>query len=336
MSSSISSSEAGAAWRQFAVTLLGAAAAALVGIVGLAYAVDPYDSGRSALFAKPGVRPQGPRTAAASRGRDQTFDSAVIGNSHVQLLSPARLKEKTGLAFVQLSVPASRPKEHLVLLDWFLRHRRTPPRAVILGVDTTWCTQDPKLTNDKPFPFWLFSANPLAYARGLIRYDILEELPRRLAYVFGRSPERARPDGYWDYEADYMQLGYDRRPDLRARLEVEAGDWATDPRGFFPAANALREAATMLPAQTALIILFPPSYVRSQPKPGTPAAAADEACKARFREIAASRPRTAVVDWRSGRAPNRDPVLFFDQTHYRQPIAELVENDVAKSLAGSP
>src|SRR3712207_6134716 len=107
MSSSISSSDAGAPWRSFAVTLLTAAALALLGILTAAYLVDPYDTGRSLLLHKPGVRPQGPRTAAASRGRDPAFDSAIIGNSHIQLLSPERLKEKTGLSFVQLSVPAS-------------------------------------------------------------------------------------------------------------------------------------------------------------------------------------------------------------------------------------
>ena len=83
---------------------------ALVLIVTAVYAIDPYDTGRSSLLAKPGVRPQGPRTAAASRGRDQAFNGAIIGNSHIQLLSPERLKAATGLDFVQLSVPATRPE----------------------------------------------------------------------------------------------------------------------------------------------------------------------------------------------------------------------------------
>src|SRR4051794_32565634 len=108
MNSSISSSEVdGGTWRGFAATFLAAAALILVGFVALAYVVDPYDTGRSDLLGKPGVRPQGPRTAAPSRGRDQAFNAALIGNSHIQLLSPERLKEATGLDFVQLSVPAS-------------------------------------------------------------------------------------------------------------------------------------------------------------------------------------------------------------------------------------
>ena len=95
MSSSISSSDATRPWRRFAALLVLCTAGLIAGIVGVAYAIDPYDSGRSTLFQKRGVRVQGPRTAAASRGRDPAFDAAIVGNSHVQLLSPERLLTKT-------------------------------------------------------------------------------------------------------------------------------------------------------------------------------------------------------------------------------------------------
>jgi hypothetical protein len=250
----------------------------------------------------------------------------------VQLLSPERLKDKTGLDFVQLAVPATGPKEHLVLIDWFLRHHRAP-RALVLGTDASWCTDDPALENAKPFPFWLFSANPLTYARGLVRLDILEELPRRFGYVFGRKAERARPDGYWDYEADYLGLGYGADPALRERLELHPGDAsAPNATGRFPAAEALRALAAALPQEAALVLVFPPNYIAFQPAPGTPRAAADEACKAALKAAVAARPWTTVVDWRLDRPENRDPALYFDQTHYRQPLAQAVENDIAAAL----
>jgi hypothetical protein len=74
-----------------------------------AFVLDPYDTGRSALVERPGVRPQGPRTAGASRGRDLAFNAAVFGNSRIQLLSPERLNGITGLSLVQLSVPGTGP-----------------------------------------------------------------------------------------------------------------------------------------------------------------------------------------------------------------------------------
>jgi hypothetical protein len=331
MSSSISSSRS--VWRRFAGTFLAASTIVLTALVGLAYAVDPYDTGRSALFAKPGVRPQGPRTGAASRGRDSSFEAAVVGNSHVQLLSPQRLRTKTGLSFVQLSVPGTGPKEHLVLVDWFLRHRPAA-RALVLGADATWCTGDPALAGERPFPFWLYSANPLSYAGGLMRLDVLEELPRRLGYVFGSGAERARPDGYWDYEAEHPDLA---RGALRAGPDDRPGEGApSNATGRFPGAEALRDLAATLPGALALIVVFPPNYVAFQPAPGTPGAAADLACKAALRAAVASRARASVIDWRVDRPENRDPALYFDQTHYRHPIAERVENDIAAALRRKP
>src|SRR5215213_8083367 len=110
------------AWRRFARDFVIGATAILGSLLAAAYAIDPFDTGRPGLFAKAGVRPQGPRTAGASRGRDPAFNAAIIGNSHIQLLSPERLQQLTGLAFVQLSVPATGPREQFVLIDWFARH----------------------------------------------------------------------------------------------------------------------------------------------------------------------------------------------------------------------
>lgn len=330
MSSSTSSSEA-AIWRRFTARLIAVAALLLAAVLGLAYLVDPYDTGRSPVFEKAGVRPQGPRTAAASRGRDPAFRAAIVGNSHTQLLSPERLRERTGIPFVQLAVPATGPKEQLVLVDWFVRHRETPPEAVVLGADTTWCTADPALANDKPFPFWLFSESPLDYVQGLLRFDILEELPRRIGYLAARNPERARPDGYWDYEADYMALGFGIDPNLKARLDQPAGGRANH-TGRFPAAAALADLARSLPPETSLVVLIPPHYITAQPASGSRDAASEEACKAALRQAVAGRPKSAVVDWRVDRPENRDPSLFFDHTHYRQGIAQAVEADIAAAL----
>jgi hypothetical protein len=326
-------------WLRFAVTLVAVALGLLAAIVTAAFAVDPYDSGRSTLFEKAGVRPQGPRTANASRGRDPAFDAAIVGNSHIQIVSPERLKTSTGLDFVQLSVPGSGPKEHLTLVDWFVRHRKEPPRAIVLGVDTLWCTSDPELRNDKPFPFWLYSDSATEYLRGLVRYDILEELPRRISYLFETNPERARPDGYWDYEPEYIGLGYTTNPALRKRLQEKpyASDRLTDRdpqegQRRFPAIERLKEAARSLPATTALILVIPPSHRNVLPPTGTEAAFAEQACKAAIATVAQVHDRTTVIDWRVDRPENRNAALYFDATHYRQPVARAVEQDIAGSI----
>src|SRR3954467_14099239 len=247
MSSSISSSEGctlpEGPWKRFAVLWLALVPGLVCAILAAAYAIDPYDTGRSTLLAQPGVRPEGRRAAGASRGRDPAFDAAVIGNSHIQLVSPERLNAATGLSFVQLSVPATRPKEQLLLIDWFVRHHARID-AIVIGADSFWCMGDPALPNEKAFPFWLYSRDRLEYTRGLLRYDILEEMPRRLDYVAARNPETARPDVSGGYEPAFVGTGYAPVPAVRARLERRMSDnYVDNASGRFPAAERL--AATI-------------------------------------------------------------------------------------------
>ncbi len=336
MSSSTSSSEQAARaakWTGFTGAFLSAAVLIAVAFLTAAFLIDPYDSGRSPLKLGEGVRPQGPRTALASRGRDPRFTGAIFGNSHIQLISPEELHAKTGIPFVSLIAPATQPRETFATIDWFLRHHRAPPpQAIVVGIDNYWCTANPALPNEKPFPFWLLSRSLPDYLGGLMRFDLLEELPRRIGYLTSGKAERARPNGYWDYESGYGVQGYGTNPEIIARLQkpIEAGGGNVD--GPFPAATGLEELMKAAPAETALILLRPPVYVTALSKPGTRDAAADAACRKAFADLAARRPRTALVDWRVDRPELRDPKLFFDHSHYRQPIARLVEADIADAI----
>ncbi len=329
-SSSTSSSEAATAspWRGFSATLVAAAAVACgLLVIGLSV-LDPYDSGRALSIGKPGVAPQGPRTANASRGRDPAFDAAIIGNSHVQLLSPERLDAATGARFVSLIVPATYPREQLLVLDWFLRHRPAP-RALVLGIDTNWCRADASF-HEKPFPFWLYGRSGLDYWRGLASYSVLEAIPGRIAAL--RKPEtRARRDGYWDYEADYLRIGYGDMNHVRAKLAGERPTQGAIPDRF-GAADALKGVLATLAPQTRVVLVHPPRYISFVPEPGSAAAKQDEACRAAYRTLAASRPNTAIVDWSGDRPDNRIPENFFDKTHYRHPVARAIERDVAGAI----
>src|SRR3954467_12540888 len=195
------------AWRRFARDFAIGAAAILGSLLAIAYALDPFDTGRPGLFAKAGVRPQGPRTAGASRGRDPAFNAAGIGNSHIQLLSPERLDALTGLSFVQLSIVATGPKQQFAVVDWFMRHH-PGARALVIGADRFWCQPELAGLDQAPFPFWLYSRSLPEYLRGLLRFHVLEELPHRVGYLLAKRPARARPDGYWDYEPALLAAGH--------------------------------------------------------------------------------------------------------------------------------
>lgn len=332
MSSSTSSSKGG--WGGFGRTFLIAAASLVAAMLVLAFLVDPYDSGRSPLKLKAGVSPQGPRTAAASRGRDPQFSGAIFGNSHIQLVSPELLAQKTGIPFVSLIAPATGPREALVLLDWFLRHRKEPARALVIGIDVRWCTPDPALAIEKPFPFWLFENSSPRYLAGLMRFDVIEETLRRLRYLTAKAPERARPDGYWDYEAGYEVQGFHSDPVRRAKLLEALDTSGGNITGPFPAATALRELLGRLTPDVPVILVRPPNFVSALPTPGSTGARADAACRDAYAKLAANRPKTALIDWRIDRPENREPDNYFDHTHYRQSIAGPLAADIAAAIIG--
>lgn len=322
-------------WAAFARLFLGVAAGLFLGFLALAFLVDPYDSGRSSLLSAGAVRPQGPRTAAASRGRDPAFSGAVFGNSHIQLVEPARLTSATGIPFVQLSVPATGPGEQLALMGWFLRHHPRP-EALVVAVDDFWCIDDPALPNDKPFPFWLYSHDLLPYLRGLLRWPVAQEVVGRIGWLMGPRRKVARADGFWDYEPDYIRLGDLDGERFRSAREAPVPDTPDPGKGGprFPAAEKLGALVAALPSETPVVMVFPPVYAAGLPREGTPRAQAEAACRAAMGQALARHPLSALVDDRRDRPALHDPALFFDRTHYRHDLARPLADAIAATLNG--
>ena len=343
MSSSISSSErfiaplsaaadpaAPASWRRFNGVFASAALAVLVALYAIVLALDPYDTGRFALATKRGVPAQGPRTANASRGRDPAFDSAIIGNSHVQLLMPERLTRATGASFVSLATPGTGPREQMTLIGYFARHHRTP-NVIVLGVDGFWCTPEATPPLAHPFPFWLYGESDLAFLRGLLRYSALERVQNRVRQLIGRQ-KLAAADGYWDYEQGYATLGFARIESLRERLAKDATTAVENRSGIFPAVDQLNVGLAGLPSRTIVVLVRPPAFATGLPKPGTPSASAEAACNGALARVAAARPRTVLVNWRADRPENRLVENYFDHTHYRAALAERLEQDIVAAI----
>lgn len=173
-----------AAFRGVLIGFGSALALAILAVMAGLVLLDPYDSGRGPSLLGRGIAVHAPRLANASRGRDAAYEAAILGNSHVQLLSPGRLQAKTGLAFVSLVVPGSGVGEHLSLLNWWLAHRRDPPRAVVIGVDHFACTPGEALLQTNPFPFWLYDRDPVSYLAGLFNTVSVNHAAERLAARF--------------------------------------------------------------------------------------------------------------------------------------------------------
>ena len=81
------------------------------------------------------------------------------------------------------------------------------------------------------------------------------------------------------------------------------------------------------------VLVVPPVFGARQPRPGTQRERFKQSCRRRYHELASRRPKTAIVDWWSDRLSLQSQDMFFDQIHYRHPIAREIENEIAAALA---
>ena len=312
------------AWRRFAVTFL----AVFFGGIGSIYAflllVDPYDTGRFPTPMNPGIVDTGPRTANASRGRDPRFNAAVFGNSRAQMLDPAKMSETTGLSFVQLTTPGSRPKEQITMMRYFIRHH-PGVEAMVLGADERWCGHDPSLPVTFPFPFWLYRGD-LEYLAHVLSTRAFTTAQNRIRLAMGWvSP--TDPRGYMDYETGRVRSFH---PAIVADAGAAVPAKSTDT--YFPALEELDAVLAELPPQIAFVIVMPPVYQTLLPRSGTQVAADLPACKAALARRVVARPRSGFLDYLVDGPISRDPDNFMDQEHYRMNIARLLEARIAAVL----
>jgi hypothetical protein len=329
MSSSISSSDIAdvdaPAWGRWLATFLGALALGAVAIFALVLVVDPYDSGRFGILGITGVVDESPRTANASRARDPQFDSAVFGNSTGQLLKPSELSRLAGSSFVQLTVPGTGPREQLAIMDFFLRHHPRPS-AIVIVTDAGWCQRDSALPLQHPFPFWLYGESTLDYAGRLFSARALGRTWRRILLAAGLR-QRSAPDGYWDYEAkgpgEFQVVIASQNDTAPASAPISEN---------FPAATLLGDALKKVPAEVPVVLVVPPALSSTLPRPGSAAAAEEDACKAALKRAIAGRPRSNLIDYRVDNALTRERANFMDVGHYRAIIARRMEQGIAESI----
>jgi hypothetical protein len=324
MSSSISNSEAaaGVAWDRwlaiFATVLVGVSA----GLYVLLVLIDPYDTGRFPNLGISGIVDENPRTAIASRGHDPRFDAAVFGTSTGQMLDPRRLSEATGFSFVQLTVPGSGPREQLTLLRWFtgVHHRIA---GLVIATDETWCTLDPALPIEHPFPFWLYGGDR-EYLANVLRSHSFDLAWRRIQLALHRR-EPTDPTGYADYEAGKV-WAFDPPPPEAAAPAVAVPDMS------FPGIARLQEVIADLPASVPVVLVMPPVFRTLLPPEGSEPAIRIARCKAALARLVADRPGSGFIDFRVDGPTVRDPKNFMDALHYRANIARQIESSIAAAL----
>lgn len=316
-------------WRRFVMRYVAVFAGALVVVLAFIVLVDPYDSGRFASLPLRGISDTSQRTENVSLGRNDKFNAAIFGNSHGQLIDPARLSQATGLNVVQLAVPGANPPEQIAMIRWFIRHHARIG-GLVVAADTRWCGADPQPW--KWFPFWLYGDSDVAYLVNAFSTRSFTAAARRIKHAFGLvNPSDAR--GYDDYEA---RLPASYRFDFPAPVQQPSPDQIAAAQAQlrtppFPAIDWLAAELATVPADTPIVILFPPQYVSTLPG-SADAAAVLQACKARLAALVAGAPHRGFLDFLVESDITRAPANFIDEEHYRGPVARQVEHAIANIL----
>jgi hypothetical protein len=312
-------------WRRFAVLFLALFGGGIAFVYVALLVIDPYDTGRFPTFMRPGVVDSGQRTSNASHGRDPRFNAAVIGNSRGQMLDPAKLSALTGLSFVQLTTPASGPREQMTMLRYFMAYHRKID-AIILTVDERWCGHDQSLPIILPFPFWLYRGN-LEYLGHVLSTRALTFTARRIKMELGLVPaDDAR--GYQDYETGHYR---NFRPGpLQPADAAVVAPLDTPFAGF----ELLDPVLAELPATTHVVFLMSPVYQVWLDELAPQMVADLPRCKAEVAERAAARPNTSFLDYFVESPISHDAENFMDTQHFRLNIARLLEARIAEELKG--
>ena len=153
-------------WGAFLGWVVASCGAVLAAAFTAVLIIDPY--GYLGLRGNHEVEILPERLITAVRASDQSFDSAIIGNSVSVPLLPADLSRLTGAKFVSLSLSGSGPKAQIAVLDFFFRRHRSV-RNIVIGMDDSWCYASPSTFREwRPFPFWLYGGLA-GYMAGLAR-----------------------------------------------------------------------------------------------------------------------------------------------------------------------
>ena len=295
------------------------AAACLATVYAFVVLVDPWD----ALPLSPSL-PRVPisgnaRFSFPALARNARFDAVVLGTSTARLLQPAQLNEAFGARFANLAMNSATAWEQVQLLTVFLR-AHPAPRAVVLDMDAAWCGGEAPELTPRPFPQWMYRANPWPGYREMLTPFAVQEAAAQFAVMLGWKRPPYGSDGYTRFVPP--DAAYDP-----ARVDAAFARWAPVDDApaapgqpvALPALARLGPALDLVPRGVRVVLFFPPVSAGQQGAPGSQAAARWAACKDEVRAIAGE--RAMVVDLLQRNATTQDRANYWDPLHVRERVA---------------
>lgn len=314
-----------AEWQHTAVAYLAAFAGMLALFFVMVVMIDPYDSGRFPTFMPSGSPDDRAPTMNIGRGRDPRFNAILLGSSRGVLADPRRISALTGYRFAEMAALGATPREQMIFLHWFARHR---PKidAIVIATDQVWCTLDPALPSMNDFPYGLYADSDLAYLKATLSVPTLTFAKERLLYALGLMPG-VDIEGYYDSEA---KLGWPGVETPRMPLRQVSGP--DPPKVELPALGLLGSYLQDLPGRPPILLWMPPYFHDVLPAADTRAGRALAACKAALRDWAQRRGRAGFLDFATDAPENAAPGNFLNPTHVSNRYMRLIEPQLADAL----
>lgn len=331
-------------WRGFVRTFLLVLIGTVAGCYLFIVMVDPYGDLPFSLPMDRRIVSISDRFMYPQIVRSHRFDSLVIGTSTSRLLDPDILDREFHARFANLAMSSGMAWEQAQMLDLFVRTDGAP-KVLIVGLDSVWCDQDAdkhRITF-RGFPNWLWDDNPWNDLPHLFNYGTLEIAARLVGWHLGLYPERIRYDGYEVFvppesQYDPVRAHHNIWEDMPSRSAPQPPPLpqAELARLKFPALAWLDAGLARLPASTLKILAFMPVSIAAQPVPNSETASIESECKARIVAIA-KKYGAKVIDWRIPSALTRNENNYWDNLHYRVPVATRIANELGPAvLDGRP
>lgn len=328
-------------WKRFVTGFLPTLGGSVVGVYLVILLVDPYGiipfslpfERRIVSLSQPFVYPQ----IVLSK----KYDSLIVGTSTSRLLDPDYLSGRFNVRLANLAMNAMRAWEQREMIDYFGR-RVGPPKVLIVGIDSIWCNQDADEVRHNPYgwPEWIYDDNSWNDYLYLFNEPTAEIAVRLIGNKLGLYRERVRFDGFevftppentYDPDRARRHIWQDVSPEASSNLTHVTLSVADKASLSFPALKWLDETLQKLPMSTVKILAFMPVHIAAQPRPGTRAAAVEAECKAQIVEIA-RKSGTKFVDWGIHSPITREDTNYWDNVHYRLPIAKRIQQELAEAV----
>ena len=290
-------------------------------VYGFVIMVDPWD----ALPLSPPMHrvpiSSNARFSFPALARSERFDSVVLGTSTSRLLQPATLDREFGGRFVNLSMNSATAWEQTQMLGVFLR-AHPHPRAVLIGIDATWCGAEAAQLTERSFPAWMYTERRWAGYREMLSPYAVQEAVNQLAVIVGWKARRYGLDGYTRFVPP--DEAYDPgRVDAAFARWSRTDDTVAAPQERYPLpALELLGPALERMAGTRVLLFFPPISMEQQGASGSRAAGRWAACKRAVAELAAG--RAEVLDFMIRSVITESRSNYWDPLHFREAVAARV------------